>query len=348
MQSFSKSSTAFCAIVTLLLLGITTPVANGQSIRETVETVQTKVVKIFGAGGFSNLKAYGTGFLVSPEGHIVTVWSSVLDSSSTTVILDNGQRFQAKVLGAEPTLDVAVIKIEAKDLPFFDLDKAVQPRSGIRVFGFSNMFKVATGNEPVSVLRGIVSSVTKLIARRGSYEIPYDGRVMIIDAITNNSGGAGGVVTSLSGELLGMIGRELKDRRSNLWINYSTPVVDLKATINAIITGKLTEKPKSKYDPLNEVINYKMTDFGVVMVPNVVVRTPAFVDTVLSGTEAAKAGLQPDDLILFVNDELISSIESLRKIVGKAQAGDLLRITYKRGTNLNTAEWAVVRKESNN
>ena len=331
----------FIGIAVCLLSNVT----QAASQREVVAGVQSKVVKIFGAGGFSKLKSYGTGILVSSEGHIATVWSSVLDSPEVTVILDNGRRYQAKVIGAEPTLDVAIIKIPAQELPYFDLSKSRVPSAGTRVLGFSNMFKVATGNEPVSVLRGVVSSVTKLTARRGGYEVPYEGRVLIVDAITNNPGAGGGALTTLSGELIGLIGKELRDTRSNIWINYSMPIVDLRETIQEIITGKFTKKPINKFAPTKLTLNYTMTDFGVVLVPNILERTPAFVDSILPGSDAEKSGIKVDDLIVFVDDEKIDSCTELKKIIGQAEPGDLLKLTIQRGGVLKVVEWSVLRKK---
>ena len=80
------------------------------------------------------------------------------------------------------------------------------------------MFKVATGDEQVSVLHGVIAARTKLTARRGNYETPYNGPVYVVDAITNNPGSGGGVLTTADGVLLGMIGKELR--------NYADKYVD--------------------------------------------------------------------------------------------------------------------------
>src|SRR4051794_2063220 len=93
-----------CAIVAQAWL-FAPPPSMGQSTSETIRVTSPKVVKIFGAGGAKNLYAYGSGFIVSPEGHIVTVWSHILDSDTVSVVLDDGRRFQGKVVAAEPPLD---------------------------------------------------------------------------------------------------------------------------------------------------------------------------------------------------------------------------------------------------
>jgi serine protease Do len=335
------------AFLLVCVLALQSGTAIAQSTGDTIATVQPKIVKIFGAGGVQSLAAYGTGFLVSKEGHIVTVWSHVLDPDQVIVVLDDGRRFAATVLGAEPQLDLAVLKIEPENsdvelsVPHFDLNTVIgNATAGARVLGFSNMFKVATGDEQVSVLHGVVAAKAKLRARRGTYQIPYDGLVYIVDAITNNSGGAGGLLVTRDGKLLGMIGRELRNSETNTWVNYSIPLTELKEPIEEIISGTFKSKPNPADSP-DAVARYVTTDFGIVMIPDVLFRTPAFVDSVVANSAAAKAGVKPDDLVLFVNDELQQSVRTLGKEIGRLEAGDTLRMVVRRDDELLTFEFAV-------
>jgi serine protease Do len=299
---------------------------------DAIADVQPKIVKIFGAGGLANLHSYGTGFLVSPEGHIVTVWSHILDGDVVTVVLDDGRRYYGKVLGAEPKLDLAVLKIEGADLPCFDLDTATIAGPGTRVLSFSNMFKVASGDEPVSVLHGVVTATTQLTARRGRFEVPYNGPVYVVDAVTNNPGAAGGVLTNYTGQLLGMLGRELRDSDSNTWINYVIPIAELAPTIQAIRTGDFTatDNPPEEANPQR----YSALDFGIVLVPDVIYRTPAYIDSVRPESQAAEAKLQPDDLIVFLNNQLVSSIRVLEDQLGRLQAEDDVTLVVRRKNQL--------------
>ena len=67
---------------------------------------QKRVVKVYGAGGLSGLEAYQSGFLVSPDGHVATAWSYVLDVEPI-VVLDDGRRFESKIVGFEPSLELS-------------------------------------------------------------------------------------------------------------------------------------------------------------------------------------------------------------------------------------------------
>ena len=333
-----------CLFAIAVAIGAT---AQAQSSVESIAAVSPKVVKIFGAGGGQKLHAYGSGFLVSPNGHIVTVWSHILDGDTVNVVLHDGRRYQGKVLGAEPPLDMAVLKIEAEGLPHFDLAEAVSAGPGTRVLAFSNAFKVATGDEPVTVMHGVISAKTSLAARRGAFESPYTGPVYVVDAVTNNSGAAGGVLTTGDGRLLGMIGKELRNTQTNTWLNYVMPVSELKETIQQIISGDFTKKrPNDDEDSPGKPRprRYEPLDFGIITIPDVINRTPAYIDRVLPGSLAEKAGLLPNDLILFAGDTLVQSCKLLRDDLGRLEANDVLKLVVRRGDQLVSVEMVTPRK----
>jgi serine protease Do len=315
--------------------------AAPQSPADALDATLAKVVKIFGSGGVHNLEGYGTGLLVSPNGHVVTVWSHLLDSGDVSVVLNDGRRFNAKFIKGDPARDLAVLKIEGDnlDLPCFDLKETVDASPGTRVLAFSNMFKVATGDEPVSVLHGVVAARARLSARRGAFGSAYEGPVYIVDAVTNNPGAAGGALTTLDGRLVGMIGREVRNTESNTWLNYAVPLTQLREPIAEIIAGR-GPPPAPKTDEAN-LSKTSALDLGLVMVPNVVYRTPAYVESVVTGSAAAKAGVLPEDLIVFVNDELVQSTRTLKTILGRIESGDSLRLLVRRKEKLVPLELRV-------
>jgi serine protease Do len=308
---------------------------------DTLDATLAKVVKIFGSGGVRNLEGYGTGLLVSPNGHIVTVWSHLLDSGDVSIVLNDGRRYNAKFIKGDPARDLAVLKIEGDnlELPYFDLRDSADASPGTRVLGFSNMFKVATGDEPVSVVHGVVAARARLSARRGAFGAAYEGPVYIVDAVTNNPGAAGGALTTLDGRLVGMIGRELRNTESNTWVNYAVPLTQLREPIAEIIAGRY-KPPEPRPDEAN-LQRFSAIDLGLVMVPDVVYRTPAYVESVVPGSPAAKAGVGTEDLIVFVNDELVQSNRTLKTILGRIESGDTLRLVVRRKEKLVPLELRV-------
>lgn len=301
-------------------------------LHATIAAAQPKVVKLYGAGGLRGLEAYQSGMLISAEGHILTAWSTVLDTDALTAVLYDGRRFEAKLLGADPRLEIAVLKIEGRDLPYFDLAQAVEVEPGTRILAISNLFNVATGDEPASVQGGTVAAKVRLEARRGVFQSPYTGPVYVLDVVTNNPGSAGGAVITWRGELIGMLGKELRNALNNTWLNYAVPIGSLRESVEAIRAGKplarLAEESKKPARPMSPAL------LGLVLVPDVLERTPPFVDGVRPGSPAARAGIRPDDLILLVGDHLVPSCKALRRELESIDQDQPVKITVLRSQQL--------------
>jgi serine protease Do len=326
---------------------------------DVTQQVNQKVVKIFGSGGFRGVTNYSTGILISADGHILTVASQTLDTSELIIHLYDGRKMKAVVLVTEPYLDAAILKIKAEDkrpeetvglnLPFFDMKAAAarpKAEAGDWVLAFSNQYEVAMRNEPVSVQRGTIMSYSKLRGRRGIFDFPYDGEVYAVDAITNGPGAGGGPLTDRKGNLLGIIGREIKNSLSETWINYAIPVNarvevqdgDKKVTI--AMAEFLEKGMKGEYKPVRrEVVAEGPGGFhGIRFVPNVLERTPPYVDEILPDSPVAKAGVQVNDLISFVDGEPIYSIRSFNDYMKRTRPGMTVRFEVRRGDNLVTLD----------
>jgi serine protease Do len=347
--------TAFVASVVAV-----TPAVADDPFRTTADKVNHKLVKLFGAGGFRGVTSFGTGILVSPDGHILTATSQMLESSELAVHLSDGRRMTAVPLVVEPELDCALlqIKVDGKkpgeptglDLPYFDISAAAKRPSaqpGDWVLGHSNLFEIAMRDEPMSVQRGVIAARAKMHGRRGIFEFPYKGDVYVVDAITNNPGGAGGALTDRSGNLLGVIGKEIRNSLSDTWMNYAIPV-------NAEIDTKDGDKPvrigvaqfvaqgmKGQYKPVKRPDVVAMTGgyHGIRFVPNVLERTPAYVEELDPGSPAAKAGVQVNDLVSFLDGEPMYGIKTFHEAIKRLQPGTKIRLEVRRGDGLTTIEF---------
>ena len=300
------------------------------------KTVQPKMVKINGSGGFRGLEAYQSGFLISSDGIILTVWSYVLDSDVLTITLDNGQKYEAKLKGYDPQLEIALLKIDASDLPFFSLDQAVDAKPPAKVLAFSNLYEVATGDEPYSVLQGVISTKCKLAARRGAVETNYRGDGYIVDAMTNNPGAAGGALTNHPGELLGVLGKELRDQQTNTWLNFAIPISALAASVYDIQSGKMIVGAESSRNPPSEPMTPKLLGFK--LVPNVVTKTPPFIDQVRSDSPFGRAGILPDDLLIAIGGNLTPSCNDVNKLLSLIDRDAEISVTVQRDREFKTVD----------
>jgi len=324
---------------------------------EVAQEVNKKLVKVYGSGGFRGLPEYGTGILISPKGHILTAANHLLDTSDLLVHLYDGRRYPAKLIVMEPELDAAIIKIDAGnpqaemdlELACFDgvaAAKATLARPGDWVLAFSNQFKIAVRDEPLSVQRGIIASYTKFHGRRGIFDYDFTGEVYVIDAIACNPGAAGGALTNTKGELIGMLGKELRNTLSETWINYAIPMqtkIEVKEAgkPRVVSMAEFLEKgPKGEWNPtkIERAKEGPGGYHGIVLVPNVVELTPPFVDGLRPDSPASKSGLQPDDLIVYVDGEPVSSIKAFNAYIAKTQPGMPLKLEVRRGDKLITID----------
>jgi S1-C subfamily serine protease len=307
--------------------------AKGEStISRVLDDALPKMVKIYGAGGVRGLEPYQSGFLISADGHVLTAFSYVLDTDLIKVTLDDGRRYEGTVVGADPRLEIAVLKIDATELPYFDVTATSSAESGTRVLALSNLFGVATGEEPVSVQRGVVVARTRLDARRGTFESPYHGAVYVLDAMTNNPGAAGGALVNQRGELLGLLGKELRNAQNGAWLNYAIPVSELRGAMEAILSGK--PRPKEAEQKLAPADAHNLQLLGVTLVPNILEHTPPYIDDVRPNSPAGKAGIRRDDLVIFIGDQLVSSCSAVNDELSRLDRTEPVKWVVKRGQDL--------------
>jgi serine protease Do len=313
----------FVAVVAIA----TAAAATGRAAdpQQTIATAARKVVKIHGAGGVRGLEAYQTGILVAPQGHVLTVMSTVLDADEIDCVLDDGTRFKATLLAADPRRDLAVLTVAGGDLPAFVLADEARAPAGTRIFALSNLFGVAVGDERVSAQHGVIAAVMPLAARRGGFEVPFQGDVYLLDCTTNNPGSPGGAVVDWKGRLLGMLGKEVRAAAAGTWLNYAIPVDELARGYRDIVSG--TVPPVVK---VGEAATFETETLGIVLVPNVLDKTPPFIDLVVSGSPAAAAGLEPDDLVIAVGGAAVQSQAAVQRALAALAEGDPVRLSVVR------------------
>ena len=334
----------------ILLLAITTAASAQDPVTKTSTTVNKKMVKLFGIGGFKGLPSYGTGILVSEKGYILTVNNHILNTPGILVHLYDGRQYQAKVLAREPELDIALLKIDedVDFLPHYDFAKEAEharAENGDWILAFSNEFKIALRDEPMSVQRAVVAASADLRGRRGVFDAPFSGDVYFLDAVVCNPGAAGGIITNRKGDLLGILGRELKDTRTDTWINYAVPIqatadvhrddktikVSMATFVKEAMLGKYIQSTKVKRED-------KGGYSGIVLVVNAVSSTPPYIEEVVPKSPAALAGLRPDDLILYVEGESVPTIKTFREALKAYEPGREITLQLQRANRLETVK----------
>jgi serine protease Do len=290
---------------------------------DAVAVAQKRTVKIYGAG-IGRSPAYGTGLAVSAAGEILTANGVHLAGESLRVTLPDGSTHPATVVRRSQELQAALLKIEAATPDYFDLAEVPPAEAGDWILAVSNAFKVAGGDEPLSVNIGVFSLRMKLDARRGLQDFPYAGDVLLYDAITSNPGAAGGAVVTADGKLLGMIGRVIEAKSTNTRLNYAVPVDLLAKFVRGEETAPMVAVAPTGNTP----------DLGIRLFALGGRKAPAFVDRVIPGSPAATAGLKADDLVVTIAGQIVRDAGEFRRIVGGLAIGQEVVVEIKRKTEL--------------
>ena len=310
--------------------------AQPKSIQSIIDSEHQTVVKLFGAG-VGNLDSYGSGVLISQEGHVATVWNHLVNTGFLTAVVADGRRYTVEVVGTSLEHDLAILKLEAESdatFPFVDWKTAHPVLPGESVLAFSNVYHVATGNEPVSVMHGVIAAEIPLDAGLGRWQFPVKSPVLMIDAITNNSGAAGGHVTTSDGTPLGLLGREIRHRGTNMWVNYAVPWKTLSPAIREILAGRRVRKTNDA-DQTKKLSYRELTSrFGLTVFPSVIAKTPAYIDRITPNSASATAGLQRGDLILLCNDRVIQSTDEFRTEMATFRRGQTVSLTVSRNNQI--------------
>jgi S1-C subfamily serine protease len=263
----------------------------------------------------------GSGFIFDADGLILTNAHVVDQADRVTVVLKDGQQFQGKVLGADPLTDLAVIQVEANNLPVAKLGNSDQLLSG--------QWAIAIGN-PLgldnSVTVGIISATGRSSAVVGS----PDQRVNFIQTdAAINPGNSGGPLLDLQGEVIGVNTAIIRGAQG---LGFAIPITLAQRIAQQLIsTGKaqhayLGIQMVDVTPALRERINQEQAEFQI---PD---GTGVLVVDIVANSPAQQAGIKAGDLITQMDSTAIQNSEQLQKAVADKVPGDILKVEVKRGS----------------
>ncbi len=291
---------------------------------------QTCVVKLYGAGGLGGVAPYQTGVVVSADGLIATVDSLVLELGEATALFSDGNRKSATLVGSDPITGVALLRTQPPLVaaPHINFHSGGPARIGQSAYVFANVFGIAAGDEPVSMIAGVVCGyVTPPVGVAGS-ERPF-----LLDSVTGVPGLPGGLVLTRGGAPLGLLTRVATSEVTGLQVNPVLPPATVAARVEALMAGN--EVTRASPTPDQELVS-TLKVFGFAMIPDLAPRTPPYVDYVRSGSQARAVGLLEGDLIVAVGDSVVSSQQDLLTSLGSdvRQGNAAVQLTVKRDSEL--------------
>lgn len=301
------------------------------AFRDAVDYAQKRCVRIYGSGA-GRERGFATGLIVSPDGHVLTAQGMYLQGDSVRVVLPDGRRHEAEELRRSEKLQAVLLKIDAKTPLYFDLSEDPHVEQGDWVFAISNAFNVASLDEPLSVNLGIVSVRAEMEARHRRQDVPYEGEILLVDAITSNPGAPGGAVCTLDGKLAGMIGKLFESVNTRTRINYAVPTDMLRR----FVEGK-DDEPAPPEAPAITQAPGQGAYVGIRLFTLSGDKAPAYVDSVAPGSPAQAAGVRKDDLVLAIGQEIVRNCREYADAVARLRPGQPVRLMLKRGMTIQTA-----------
>ena len=247
----------------------------------------------------------GSGFIITPDGYILTNAHVVADASELTVKLSDKREFKAKMVGADRRTDVAVVKIEASGLPTVRLGDPSQLKVGEWVAAIGSPF-------------GLENTVTAGIVSAKARALPDEGYVPFIQTdVAINPGNSGGPLFNMAGEVVGINSQIYSRTGGYMGLSFSIPIdVAVKIKDDLVKFGKVTH---GRIGVAIQGVNKDLADSFGLDKPR-----GALVSTVEPGSPAEKAGIKPGDVILAVDGKAIDQSVDLPRIVGETKPGTAL------------------------
>ncbi|MBK8740280.1 MAG: DegQ family serine endoprotease [Betaproteobacteria bacterium] len=257
------------------------------------------------------MRGQGSGFIVRPDGVILTNAHVVADASVVTVKLTDKREFKAKVVGLDRASDVAVLKIEAKDLPTVKLPAADDVKVGEWVLAIGSPYGFEN-----TVTAGIVSAKSRALPD-GSY-VPF-----IQTDVAVNPGNSGGPLFNMKGEVIGINSQIYSRSGGSQGVSFAIPIdVAMNVESQILKTGKVT---RGQLGVTIQDVNQALADsFGLAKPAG------ALVSSVSGDSPAARAGLQPGDVITRYNGTELAGSSDLPMLVARTTPGNTAKIEILR------------------
>ena len=254
-------------------------------------------------GGGTPVFGAGSGFIVSPDGVILTNAHVVRDANEVTVKLQDRREFKARVLGSDPKTDVAVLKIEARNLPVVPIGNSKNLQVGEWVLAIGSPY-------------GLDSTVTAGVVSAKGRSLPGDDSVPFIQTdVAVNPGNSGGPLFNTRGEVVGINSQIYSQTGGYQGLSFAIPI-DVAAGIKdqIVATGKVQH---AKLGVAVQEVNQGFADSFKLESPE-----GALVSTVERNGAADKAGIKPGDVVRKLNGQPIVASGDLPAMLSMSRPGD--------------------------
>ena len=282
---------------------------------------------IFGGGqiegessGDGVAQGYGSGVIISTDGMIVTNYHVIEDSDSVVVTTEDGKEYKAKVLGTDSIMDLAVLKIDASDLPYIDIADSDQVQVGDLAVAIGNPLGSEFAN---TVTNGIVSGVDRKISSE-------NGDLGLLQTNASiNSGNSGGALLNGQAQLIGINSMKIQSNGMAAveGMGFAIPSNNVLEFVNSVKDGSHTKNSTKK--AWLGISGYSMNE-TLARQLGVEQNTGILIASLNEGGPAAEAGLEVGDILTAVDDKQVETFEDLSGYLAEKQPNDVVEFSVIR------------------
>ena len=257
----------------------------------------------------------GSGVIISADGYIITNNHVIKNATKIEVTLNDKRTYDAELVGTDPTSDIALLKIEEKELSFLSYGNSDNLKIGEWVLAVGNPFNLTS-----TVTAGIVSAKARNI---NLFSEKYAIESFIQTDAVVNPGNSGGALVNNTGELIGINTAIASQTGSYVGYSFAVPVNIVKKIIADIMQFGEVQRAYIGIN-IQDMDADKAEELGLDKIEGV------YVSTAMAGSAAEKAGIKTDDVITHINNIAINSMSELQEQVSKYRPGDEIDITINR------------------
>lgn len=310
------------------LSGSLPPVAfNFEAAAKMITPAVVHIRTVYGSGSFSvnplehyfkpQAQSSGSGVIISDDGYIVTNNHVIEDATSIEVVMNSNQRFYAKLIGKDPSTDLALLKIKARDLPFVRYGDSDNITPGEWVLAVGNPFDLNS-----TVTAGIISAKARNIGiLRDRNNLQVESFIQTDAAV--NPGNSGGALVNLKGELIGINSAIATSTGSYSGYSFAIPVSLVKKIMDDLLEFGQVQRG---------LLGVQITDVTAELAEdqNLDVVQGVFVSRVNGGSAAAESGIEEGDVITAINEHPVGTVSELQEWVARNRPGQSVNVTFRR------------------
>ncbi|NOX36840.1 MAG: trypsin-like serine protease [Calditrichaeota bacterium] len=274
------------------------------------------------------IKSLGSGFLVSPDGYLITNEHVVENAAEIVVTMTNGKHYEAELVGSDWVTDIALLKIEGENFPYIEMGDSDDLIVGEWVIALGNPFGLFELNDKPTVTVGVISAVDRDWGRTETGRLYLD--MIQTDAAINHGNSGGPLVNSL-GQVIGMntfIYTGSRYQEGFVGIGFAIPINRIKEVVREI-----KEKGGINRNYWLGILKVQDLNPFIISALGLNVDYGAIIAQIEPRSPAAKAGLKEEDVIIALNGQRIENAQHLVDVLENMdlKVGDVLTFTVVRG-----------------